>query len=169
MSAVDEVLYDKRGPAAWITLNRPEVKNAIDIEAHERLCEIWADFRDDPDLRVAVITGAGDAFTAGADLRMHSPEWQTVGPMVGRDRPCAKCSRAAGALPARLWCVDLWRAGTVEDLVAVVASGVGVPHQCDIVAAVQRDAEYARAGHARGVENLPPKRPWSDTTGRRHC
>ena len=70
-----KVLYEERGPVAWITLNRPEVKNAIDIETHERLCEIWTNFRDDPNLRVAVITGSGDAFTAGADLRTHAPEW----------------------------------------------------------------------------------------------
>jgi enoyl-CoA hydratase/carnithine racemase len=81
-----KVLYDKRGPVAHITLNRPEVKNAIDVETHEQLCEIWRDFRDDPALRVAVLTGTGDAFTAGADLKTHAPEWQTVGPMVGRER-----------------------------------------------------------------------------------
>jgi enoyl-CoA hydratase/carnithine racemase len=83
---VPKVRYDKRGQVAYVTLNRPEVKNAIDIETHELLCEIWADFRDDPDLRVAVLTGAGDAFTAGADLKTHAPEWQQVGPMVGRER-----------------------------------------------------------------------------------
>jgi enoyl-CoA hydratase/carnithine racemase len=60
--------------------------NAIDIESHELQCDIWRDFRDDPELRVAVITGSGDAFTAGADLKTHAPEWQTVGPMVGRER-----------------------------------------------------------------------------------
>jgi enoyl-CoA hydratase/carnithine racemase len=81
-----KVLYEKRDAVAYVTLNRPEVKNAIDVEMHERLCEIWADFRDDPKLRVAVLTGTGDAFTAGADLRTHAPEWQTVGPMVGRER-----------------------------------------------------------------------------------
>jgi enoyl-CoA hydratase/carnithine racemase len=81
-----KVLYEKRGTVAWVTLNRPEKRNAIDMEMHERLCEIWADFRDDSQLRVAVITGTGDAFTSGADLRTHAPEWQTVGPMVGRDR-----------------------------------------------------------------------------------
>jgi enoyl-CoA hydratase/carnithine racemase len=81
-----KVLYDKRGEVAYITLNRPEVKNAIDIEAHELMCDMWRDFRDDPALRVAVITGTGDAFTAGADLKTHAPEWQTVGPMVGRER-----------------------------------------------------------------------------------
>jgi enoyl-CoA hydratase/carnithine racemase len=82
----EKVLYDKRGPVAWVTLNRPEVKNAIDIETDHRLQEIWADFRDDPELRVGVITGNGDAFTAGADLRTHAREWQKVGPMVGRER-----------------------------------------------------------------------------------
>jgi enoyl-CoA hydratase/carnithine racemase len=39
------------------------------------LCDIWRDFRDDPAVRVAVITGSGDAFTAGADLKTHAPEW----------------------------------------------------------------------------------------------
>lgn len=82
----DKVQYEKRGPVAWITLNRPEVKNAVDLEMHHRLLEIWTDFRDDPEMRVAVVTGAGDAFTAGADLNTHAPEWQTVGPMVGRER-----------------------------------------------------------------------------------
>jgi enoyl-CoA hydratase/carnithine racemase len=69
-----KVLYNKRGEVAYITLNRPEVKNAIDIESHELLCDIWRDFRDDPGLRVPVITGTGDAFTAGADLKTHAPE-----------------------------------------------------------------------------------------------
>jgi enoyl-CoA hydratase/carnithine racemase len=82
----DKVLYEKRGEVAYVTLNRPEVKNAIDVEMHEALCDIWRDFRDDPGLRVAVLTGTGDAFTAGADLKTHAPEWQTVGPMVGRER-----------------------------------------------------------------------------------
>ena len=81
-----KVLYEKRGPVAYVTLNRPEVRNAIDVEMHERLCEIWTDFRDDKAMRVAVVTGAGEAFTSGADLRTHAPEWQTVGPMVGRER-----------------------------------------------------------------------------------
>jgi enoyl-CoA hydratase/carnithine racemase len=85
-TTTDKVIYEKRGPVAWITLNRPEVRNAIDIETHERLCEVWTDFRDDDDLRVAVITGADNTFTSGADLRTHAPEWQRVGPMVGRDR-----------------------------------------------------------------------------------
>lgn len=81
-----KLLYEKRGPVAYLTLNRPEVKNAIDLETHELLRSAWTDFRDDADLRVAILTGTGDAFCAGADLRTHVPEWKDVGPSLGRDK-----------------------------------------------------------------------------------
>lgn len=70
-----KVRYDKRGEVAHITLNRPEAKNAIDLDMHERLGHIWDDFRDDDDIRVAILTGIGDAFSAGADLKEHLPMW----------------------------------------------------------------------------------------------
>ncbi|MCK9510695.1 MAG: enoyl-CoA hydratase/isomerase family protein [Pigmentiphaga sp.] len=82
----DKILYEKKDEVAWITLNRPEVRNAVDHDMHERLCEIWADFRDDRQLRVAVLSGAGGHFTGGADLKTHAPMWQDIGPMVGRER-----------------------------------------------------------------------------------
>ena len=82
----DKVLYEKKGEVAYVTLNRPGVKNAIDLEMHLRLREIWTDFRDDPKLRVAILTGAGDAFCAGADLKTHVPEWADVGPSLARDK-----------------------------------------------------------------------------------
>jgi enoyl-CoA hydratase/carnithine racemase len=82
----DKVLYAKRGEVAYITLNRPEVKNAIDLDVHHRLREIWTDFRDDEKLRVAVLTGQGDAFCAGADLRTHVPEWADAGPSLARNK-----------------------------------------------------------------------------------
>lgn len=81
-----KVLYEKRGPIAYVTLNRPEVKNAIDVDVHELLRDIWTDFRDDPHLRIAILTGAGDAFCAGADLKTHVPEWKDVGPSLARDK-----------------------------------------------------------------------------------
>lgn len=80
------VLYEKQGEIAYITLNRPEVKNAINIEVHNRLREIWTDFRDDDSLRIAILTGTGDAFCAGADLKTHVPEWKDVGPSLARDK-----------------------------------------------------------------------------------
>jgi enoyl-CoA hydratase/carnithine racemase len=82
----EKVLYEKKGEVAYVTLNRPEVKNAIDLDVHHRLREVWTDFRDDEKTRVAILTGKGDAFCAGADLRTHVPEWADVGPSLARDK-----------------------------------------------------------------------------------
>jgi enoyl-CoA hydratase len=53
-----------------ITLNRPEVLNAAHEEMHAELARVWADISHDPEIRVAVVTGAGRAFSAGGDLGM---------------------------------------------------------------------------------------------------
>jgi enoyl-CoA hydratase len=63
------VLYEKAGGIATVTMNRPEVRNAINAEMLCRLADAWQDVNDDPELRCAIFTGAGDkAFCAGADL-----------------------------------------------------------------------------------------------------
>jgi enoyl-CoA hydratase/carnithine racemase len=70
---VPKVLYEKRDRVAYVTINRPEARNAIDPETHELLWKTWEDFRDDDALDVAILTGAGDAFCAGADLKTFIP------------------------------------------------------------------------------------------------
>ena len=72
---MDSVLtFEKRGHIAVITLNRPEVRNAINPEMMVRLAEAWLEYDRDDELRVAIVTGAGDkAFCAGADLRRLIP------------------------------------------------------------------------------------------------
>jgi enoyl-CoA hydratase/carnithine racemase len=74
-----KVLYEKRDRIAYVTLNRPEAKNAIDPESHELLWQTWEDFRDDDALDVAILTGKGDAFCAGADLKTFIPPWMKEG------------------------------------------------------------------------------------------
>jgi enoyl-CoA hydratase/carnithine racemase len=69
-----KVLYEKRDRIAYVTINRPEARNAIDPDVHRLMIETWADFRDDDALDVAILTGAGDdAFCAGADLKTYIP------------------------------------------------------------------------------------------------
>ena len=63
------LLYEKDGPVAWITLNRPDVLNAINMQMRDELWDALHAVRDDPDVRVAVFMGAGErAFSAGADI-----------------------------------------------------------------------------------------------------
>lgn len=68
--AFTDLLYDKRGPAAWITLNRPQTLNAITPDMIRSLKEAATDAQADERVRVLVITGAGRGFCAGADIRM---------------------------------------------------------------------------------------------------
>jgi enoyl-CoA hydratase/carnithine racemase len=76
---MSKLIYEKRGEVAYLTINRPEAMNAIDLDTHRLLQEAWADFRDDTNLRAAIITGAGDeAFCGGADLKTHVPQWLGV-------------------------------------------------------------------------------------------
>jgi enoyl-CoA hydratase/carnithine racemase len=64
------VRYEPKGKIALITLDRPDALNTFDRAMHNELHDAWLAFRDDPDLRVAVVTGAGDrSFSAGADVR----------------------------------------------------------------------------------------------------
>jgi enoyl-CoA hydratase/carnithine racemase len=64
------IRFDREGAVAILTIDRPEVRNALDFKTSDELVEAWRSFRDDDDLRVAILTGAGDrAFCAGADLR----------------------------------------------------------------------------------------------------
>ena len=57
-----------------VTLNRPRVKNAIDFPMWERLAEIFREVSQNPDDRVLVLTGAGDAFSGGADLSTRTED-----------------------------------------------------------------------------------------------
>ena len=67
------VSITREGRILEVTMNRPDVRNALDAEAHYELASIFDAFEADNDLWVAIITGAGDkAFCAGADLRRLS-------------------------------------------------------------------------------------------------
>jgi enoyl-CoA hydratase len=68
-SAFDNLEYEKRGPIAYVTLNRPQVLNALNTPTWADLKAAFEDVRDDPAVGGAILTGAGDkAFIAGADI-----------------------------------------------------------------------------------------------------
>ena len=65
-----KVIYGVEDKIARVTINRPEAMNAMDADVYAELSRAWTDVRDNPDVWVAIITGAGEkAFTAGADLK----------------------------------------------------------------------------------------------------
>jgi 2-(1,2-epoxy-1,2-dihydrophenyl)acetyl-CoA isomerase len=65
----DVVLSERRGQVRWLTVNRPERHNALDRETILALCDAATTCAQDEESRVVVVTGAGTAFSSGADLR----------------------------------------------------------------------------------------------------
>ena len=66
---MSKILVERGGPVTTIIINRPLSRNALDNEATHALADALLAFEADPDARVAVLTGAGGAFCAGADLK----------------------------------------------------------------------------------------------------
>src|ERR1700730_11761257 len=76
-----KVLFEKKSHIAYVTINRPERLNACDFETYARLAEIWTEFREDDDLRVAILTGSGErAFCAGSDVKSNYVEARGADP-----------------------------------------------------------------------------------------
>jgi len=81
------LIYEKKGKIAYFTMNRPEARNAFDPETFQELSQALLDFRDDDDLGVGIITGAGDkAFVAGADIKTIIP-WLAEHPLYWEKYP----------------------------------------------------------------------------------
>src|SRR6516225_2504608 len=82
--AYEFVKVDREGPVTTVTLNRPEVMNALHSPAHFELDEAFNAFRDDPEQWVAIVTGAGErAFSAGNDLKHQAGGGKMESPPSG--------------------------------------------------------------------------------------
>ena len=112
---MSKILESRDGPVTTITINRPEVRNALDQEAAADLATAFRRFDADPDARVAVLTGAEGSFCAGADLkematRVDYQAWAghengPTHPLLSKPVIAAVAGHAcAGGLGVALWC-----------------------------------------------------------------
>ncbi len=76
--SLETITYDKRDKRAIVTLNRPHVLNAFNIQMGKELREVWDDVRADEDVRVIIVTATGRAFCSGADNRASHENRQSM-------------------------------------------------------------------------------------------
>jgi enoyl-CoA hydratase len=151
MAGFETLIYEKEGPLACVSLNRPEALNAYNIQMRNDLFEVLEAIRDDPDVRVALFTGEGEkAFCAGADLNefLSAPS-----PVVARQVRFGR---------------DLWSLflSLPQPLIAavhgyVIGSGLEIALCCDIrIASAEARFRLPEAGlgiipGAGGTQTLP--------------
>ncbi len=94
---LETVIYEKKDHIAFVTLNRPEARNAYDDQMHGDLDKVWRDVRGDTNVWAVVLTGAGrDAFCAGRDVK-ELAEYQRQGREVPRYDPASPTYGQFGA------------------------------------------------------------------------
>ena len=133
------VHYEVEGPIAVVTIDRPEVRNAIDGPTAKRLAESFQNFESDKALSVAVLTGADGTFCSGADLKAVSSDQNNLRVDLEGDGPlgCTRMSLSkpviaaveghavAGGLELALW-ADL-RVAANDAVFGVYCRRWGVP------------------------------------------
>jgi len=83
---LQHVLYEKKGHVAYVTLNRPEVRNALHSYAYAEMRACWRDIGLDPSIYVGIVTGAGSAFCAGRDVKFLA-QYQAQGKRTPHEDP----------------------------------------------------------------------------------
>ncbi|TDE03111.1 enoyl-CoA hydratase/isomerase family protein [Jiangella asiatica] len=83
---LEHVIYEKKDHVAYVTINRPHVRNALHTYAYQELRSCWRDIALDPDVYVGIVTGTGDAFCAGRDVKFLA-EYQARGERTPHEDP----------------------------------------------------------------------------------
>lgn len=136
-STSETVKVSTDGPVRVITINRPEARNAVDLPTTHALVAAFRAFEADDDAKVAVLTGAGGAFCAGADLKemagagavyepwAASPNGPTHAPLAKPIIAAVEGHAVAGGLGLAVWC-DL-RVAAETAVFGVFCRRFGVP------------------------------------------
>jgi enoyl-CoA hydratase/carnithine racemase len=139
---VANLLVERNDGVVWLTLNRPEKKNAVPARMWDELTEVFDEVGDNPDDRVLVITGAGDGFCTGADLSEPDPGGGQI-PGVSL-APLRRISRCA----LRLHELAKPTLAAVNGI--AVGAGCNLALSCDIVLASDR-ARFSQIFVQRGI------------------
>jgi methylglutaconyl-CoA hydratase len=131
-AVADNLIVEKHGAVATVTLNRPELRNAFDDVLISNLTEVFINLEKDETVRAMVLAGAGKAFCAGADLN-----WMKRMSGYGYEQNLADAQALAGMLAT----LDRMSKPTLARVHGpAYAGGVGLVAACDIAIGTQNAA-----------------------------
>jgi len=140
---------------ATITMNRPERLNAMDAAHYQALSDAWIMVRDDPEIRVAIITGAGErSFTTGADLKSFIPALPSVAELL-LTQAGQLLNRGLEVWKPVIAAVNGYCVGGGMTLMLAADIRVAAEHATFGVAEVKRGVFPANGGTQRIVHQLP--------------
>jgi len=140
------IRFETQQRIAVITIDRPQVHNALDLDTSRELSEAWMRLRDDAELWIAIVTGAGDkAFSAGADLRALGEFYRALTPLQRRQR--GETQPGLGGLTRNL---EVWK-----PIIAAVngycfGGGLELALACDI-RLCSENAQFGLTETSRGI------------------
>ncbi|WP_208544458.1 enoyl-CoA-hydratase DpgD [Saccharomonospora piscinae] len=160
------VRYRKEGRVAYVTLDRPDVLNAMDLRMHTELAEIWDDFESDESIWAGVLTGAGDsAFSVGQDLK------ELVARVDGGECPSSFGSRGKPGWPRLTERFDLSKPVIARVNGYALGGGFELALACDIIVAAENatfalpEARLGLIPGAGGVFRLARQLPFRTALG----
>ena len=156
---MEPVLLEKEGPVAWLTLNRPESRNALSVDVMNDMLDKLSQISRDQEIRVVVIRGNGPAFCAGHNLKdMVGPDLD-IRHFYTMFSICARMMQSLHALP--------------QPVIAQV-HGIATAAGCQLVAAcdlavAEAGAQFATPGVKIGLFCTTPAVPLVRVVGRRRA
>ncbi len=149
---------EREGPLTIVTINRPEVYNALHPPAHWEFDKVFTEFRDDPEQWIAIVTGAGDkAFSAGNDLKYQA----AGGPRHRPDTGFAGITNRYDLTKPVIAAVNGWAMG----------GGFETALACDLIITAENatfalpEPRVGLAAGAGGIHRLPRHIPFKQAMG----
>lgn len=161
------LLVERADGVMTLTMNRPVARNALSPQMLVKMCAAWHEFRDDSDLRVAILTGAGETdFSAGGDLKLTMPL------MTGAREPEDAWDRALLETPGQFTDAILRGFELYKPVIAAVngnalGGGTELTNACDLRVASEHavfGTPEAKVGLLPGggsLSRLPRQIPWA--------
>jgi len=144
----EHLRVERRGPRLYVTLNRPEARNALSREMVAELAAIAEFLEKTREIGAAVLRGAGGTFCAGGDIKGFKASFETPKPKRGKPDPIAVNNRHFGRFLSRFNGLPQTVVAVVEG--AAIAGGLGLMSVADVVIATA-DAKFALTETSLGI------------------